>query len=165
MDLSAYNLEDVILTAIKSEVEAKEVYENLSKKITGNLLLSDRIRFLATEEEKHREYFEELYKDIFPEREIVLLEKSPVPLPEIRLEGGKVRVSQVIEAAMKAELAARDFYLSMVDLFEDNPGVQKMLTYIAQMELGHYKLLETEKEIVEKFEDIEIEWPMTHMGP
>lgn len=142
MELSKYSLEDLLLTAIKSEIEAREVYENLARGIKGNVLLSDRMNFLAQEEKKHREYFEKLYWDIFPERDIVLPEKSPVPLPEVTIEGGKAKVSEVMESAMKAERAAKDFYLSMVDLFEGKSGVQKMLTYIAQMELGHHNLLE-----------------------
>lgn len=40
-----------------------------------------------------------------------------------------------------------------------------MLIYIAEMEKGHYKLLEIEKENAEKFEAYNIEWPMMHIGP
>jgi hypothetical protein len=33
------------------------------------------------------------------------------------------------------------------------------------MELGHYKLLEVEKESMERFEEADVYWPMMHIGP
>ncbi len=41
---------------------------------------------------------------------------------------------------------------------------KKLLKYFANMEMGHYKLLETERESAEYFEDYEKDWPMMHMG-
>ncbi len=38
------------------------------------------------------------------------------------------------------------------------------LEYFANMELGHFKILEIEKENVEKFEEYDDYWPMMHVG-
>jgi len=33
------------------------------------------------------------------------------------------------------------------------------------MEIGHYKILETEKVSMERFEEGDVYWPMVHAGP
>ena len=58
MDLSSFDLEDLILAAIKSEVESNKVYSKIAKK-TKNGLLKDKMRFLAGEELKHMQFMEE----------------------------------------------------------------------------------------------------------
>ncbi len=62
MKLSNISLEDLLLSAIKSEVESKKIYEDLARKVK-NFMLKDRFKFLADEEEKHRAFFEWLYKN------------------------------------------------------------------------------------------------------
>ena len=49
MDLTRYNLKDVILTAMKSEVDSRAVYEKLADRVE-NFMLKDRLKFLAGEE-------------------------------------------------------------------------------------------------------------------
>lgn len=66
---------------------------------------------------------------------------------------------------MQAEKAAHDFYISIAEKFNENKKIKNMILYIAQMEMGHYKLIEIEKENAEKFEAYNIEWPMMHIGP
>jgi len=163
MDLSIHSLEDLLLIAMKSEIEAKDFYSKVAERVK-NFLLKDRLNFLAEEEAKHRDFFQKLFHELFPGKEIKLLEKSPVPLPELKFEKETVPISEVYEKAMEAEKAAYDFYMSLVDRFSDNPGIQKMLLYIATMEMGHYRLLEIERENVKNFEDFDIEWPMIHIG-
>ena len=53
MDLSNFDLEDLLLAAIKAETDSNIFYTKLSKK-TKNGLLQDKLLFLAKEEEKHR---------------------------------------------------------------------------------------------------------------
>ncbi|MDI6851201.1 MAG: ferritin family protein [bacterium] len=162
MDLSKFSLKDVILTAIKSEVESKELYEKMKNRIS-NFVLKDKFEFLAKEEEKHREFFEKLFSQNFPGETVLLPEKSPVPLPEIGPEVEKLPVSDVLEIAMQAELKASEFYKSMINLFSDEM-IKKTLEYISTVELSHYKLLETERDYAKKFEDYETEWPGFHIG-
>jgi len=47
---------------------------------------------------------------------------------------------------MDAEKAAHDFYMEMSKLYEENLRIKKTIEYIATMELGHFKLLEIEKQ-------------------
>ena len=164
MDLSNYSVEDLLLTALKSEIEAKAAYTKLAEGVK-NYILKERLNFLAQEEEKHRGLFERLYGKRFPGKELVVPEeKGPVPLPEIKIDLESTPISEILESAMQAEQAARDFYTSMAEKFE-LPDIKKMLHWVASMELGHYKILEIERDNAKKFEDYDSEWPMMHMGP
>ncbi|UCE27450.1 MAG: ferritin family protein [Candidatus Coatesbacteria bacterium] len=164
MDLSKYSLKDVALTAMKSEVESRVVYEKLADRVK-NFMLKDRLKFLADEETKHYRFFEAFYGEEFPGEEIVLPDENPVPLPSVLVYDEAMPISEVISGAMDAELAAHGFNTDMADLFADREETRKMLLYIAKMELGHYKLLEHEKEMADEFETYDVEWPMVHEGP
>lgn len=164
MDLSIYNVEDLILAAIKSEIDSKDAYSKLAASVE-NFMLKDRLKFLAGEEEKHRAFFERLYKKNFTDKQIVLPEESPVPLPQIKIDTENMPMSEILESAMQAEKAAYDFYKGLSDRFNGLPEVKKMLLYIASMEMGHYRLFEIEQENAKKFEDFDAEWPMMHVGP
>jgi rubrerythrin len=164
MDLGAYSLKDLILTAMKSEIESKKIYLRLAENVK-NFLLRDKLKFLADEEEKHKKVFTAIFKERFPDEKLKLPDEMVVPLPEIEYEDETVPVSKVLGQAMEAEMAAHDFYNSMVPLFPDNKGTQSMLKYIAGMELGHYKILEIEKKSAAEIEDADVVWPMIHLGP
>ena len=163
MELENYNLNVLLLAAIRSEIDSKSVYETLANRVK-NSVLKDRLLFLAGEEEKHRAYLESLYRQRFPDSELDIPNKSPVPLPEVDASEERL-LSEIIEDSMKAELAAEEFYKSLCDLFPDSKEVQKMLTILAEMEHGHYILLEKELENLKNFEDYDTYWPMMHSGP
>lgn len=163
MDLGKYKMDDLLLTALKAEVDAEKVYRELAARVK-NALLADRLRFLAGEEQKHRAYFEAQFRKDFPGREICLPEKGAVPLPEVELEGEDTPLSKVFEQAMEAERAAYDFYRGLAGLYADE-ATRNMIFYVASMELGHYRLLEIERENAERFEVFEVSWPAVHVGP
>ncbi len=164
MDISGFDLRDLLLAAIKSEIESGDYYRAIRDRVK-NSFLKERLDFLAREEDRHREFFEKLYADKFSRAPMELPEKSPVPLPELKISEEMIPLSEVFWMAMQAEKGAHDFYLSLSKRYADAPEVQKMLRYIAGMEMGHYRLLESEKENAEKIENYDQEWPMTHMGP
>jgi len=165
MDLKIYDLEDLIVAALKSEVDSAAAYLKLAGSVK-NFMLKDRLTFLGAEEEKHRAFFEHLYRKTFPDKEIIVPQgKGPVPLPEIQIDTETMSLSEILESAMEAEQAAHDFYSGLVDRFPEQSDVKKMLLYIASMEMGHYKLLEIERDNAKKFEDFDAEWPLMHVGP
>jgi len=164
MNLSEYNLEDIFVSAIKSELESNKLYLKLAKKIQ-NGLLQDKFEFLAKEEEKHKKFIEDEYLNHFPDKKIILPTKTPVPLPEIIIDDEDIPLSKILISAMEAEKAAQDFYKSFADRFEEGTKINHTLKYFSDMELGHYKLLEIEKESMERFEEADVYWPMMHIGP
>lgn len=163
MDLKQYNMEDLLLTAMKAEVDAQAVYRGLAERVQ-NAMLKDRLEFLAGEEEKHRGYFEAQFHKDFPGKEICLPKKGVVPLPEVTLEGEDTPLSHVLSQAMDAELAAYDFYRGIAGRYADE-ATRNMIFYVASMEMGHYRLLEIERENAERFEVFEVSWPDVHLGP
>ena len=163
MDLSNFDLEDLLLAAIKSEVESKKLYSKMAKK-TKNGLLADKLEFLANEEEKHRLFIEEIYKNHYPENELVLPTKSTVPLPEVNISED-LPLSKLLIEAMKAEQSASEFYNSLASRFEEGTKLNNTLLYFSDMEIGHFKILEIEKDNMERFEEGDVYWPMVHAGP
>ncbi len=164
MDLKIYSIDDLLLTAMKAEVESKNLYLKLADRVE-NFLLKDRLNFLSKEETKHYKFFENLFKQDYPNKTISLPEKNPVPLPKISFEIDSAPVSKILEDAMKAEKIAHDFYLGIAERYEKKPEIQKMFLYIAAMEMGHFRIIEIEKENAEKFEGFNMEWPQMHVGP
>jgi rubrerythrin len=155
-------MEDLLLAAIKSEVDSEATYIKLANKVK-NGFLSDKLMFIAKEENKHNEFLISVYK-MNMQKEPILPDASPVPLPEVNVSSNMIPPSDIIFQAMKAEEAASEFYRAISERFEDEE-TKKMLIYLADMEIGHYKLLELEKEQLDREEEYEIEWEMMHIGP
>ncbi len=101
MDLNNFELEDLLLSAIKSEEETSKFYKKLKKK-TKNGLLQDKLKFLAKEEEKHKAFIEEIYLNHFPDKKINLPLQTPVPLPKIKITK-ETSLSIIFVEAMNAE--------------------------------------------------------------
>ena len=163
MDLGGYTLEDLLLAAIKSEVESNKLYLKMAKK-TKNGLLEDKLNFLAGEEDKHRAFIEEIYMNHYPEKELKLPAETPVPLPKVEFNE-ETPLSKLLKQAMEAEQSASKFYRSLASRFEEGGKIHNALLYFADMEIGHFKILETEKESLERFEEADVYWPMVHAGP
>ncbi len=164
MNIKDYSLEELLLTAMKAEIESKNVYSKLSNRVE-NFMLKERLTFLANEEERHRNFFSSLYNENYPGKTIVLPAKSPVPLPQITIDSETMPISQVLESAMQAEKIAHDFYIDISERFDKKPEVKNMLLYIAAMEMGHFKIIEIERENAEKFEGYNLDYPLMHVGP
>ena len=163
MDLGHYELNELLLNAIKNEIESKDLYLKLAKK-TENGLLQDKLIFLANEEEKHRLFIEDIFKNHYPNTNIDLPEKTAVPTPEIIFDDD-TPLSKILKQAMSAEQAASDFYKSLAARFENQSKIHNTLMYFADMEIGHLKLLENEKKSMQRFEEDDVYWPMIHAGP
>ncbi|MGQ9673178.1 MAG: ferritin family protein [Candidatus Aminicenantales bacterium] len=73
MDLSRYSLSDLLLTALRCEIEARDFYDDLAGSVK-NYFLKDRLKFLSTEEEKHREAFKKLFHQHFPDQPLTIPE-------------------------------------------------------------------------------------------
>ncbi|UCD13077.1 MAG: ferritin family protein [Thermoplasmatales archaeon] len=164
VDYSIYDLEDLLLAALKSEVDSKNFYLKLAKRV-NNYLLKDKLKFLAKEEEQHKVLIEEMFKQEYPRKDLTLPKESSVPLPEINITDEDVPISKILGQAMEAEKAAHDFYLELSKFFEKDVKIKNTLMYFATMEMGHYKLLEVEKESMESYEIADEYWPMMHIGP
>jgi rubrerythrin len=164
MDLSKFALADLLLAAVKSEIDSKNIYTKLALQVK-NAFLQERMNFLALEEKKHQQALENIFCQRFPGQDIVVPDHPVVPLPEIRFGHELVPLSEIIAQAMKAEQAAHDFYLQLAERFGDDFEKKNLLLYFSMMEMGHYKLLELEKSNLERLEEFGQEQEMIHLGP
>jgi len=165
MDLRKYALNDLLLAAMKAEIESYVVYTTIAEKIK-NGLLKDKFRFLAKEEQKHKTFIEQVYKAKFPKKKILIPKATPVPLPSLIIPDEDAPLGTILKNAMAAEQAAHEFYQSLSKQFTKNDAtIRNTLSYFADMELQHYKILEIEKESMDRFEEADIYWPMVHAGP
>ena len=62
MNLSNYTKKDLLLSAIKSEVESNRIYTLLAE-IVENGLMKDKFIYLAREEQKHKHFLESIFKN------------------------------------------------------------------------------------------------------
>jgi len=165
VDLKKYTLEDLLLAAMKSEIESHTVYTTIANKVK-NGLLKDKFKFLATEEEKHRSFIEQVYQAKFPKKKITIPKTTPVPLPQLTIPDEDTPLGTILKNAMAAEQAAHEFYQSLSKQFTKNDStIRNTLSYFADMELQHFKILEIEKESMDRFEEADVYWDMVHAGP
>ncbi|MEF8874222.1 MAG: ferritin family protein [Candidatus Thermoplasmatota archaeon] len=166
IDVGELSFEEMLEGAVKAEINAREVYEHMAGRV-DNFVMTERFEFLAGEEEKHEGFLRNIYEDLGSKGEIDPNEESPVPLPYIRYSED-MDESEIIEQAMDAEIASRDFYSKMTEKADDvglekNP--KKLLTYLAGMEQNHYEILKKESERMKDFEEFDQYFPGMHQGP
>ena len=159
---------EVLGVAIKSEIEAAAFYARLRERV-GNSGLAAKLRFLQTEEEKHRVILEGEYKRRFPAVELRLPPNSLISLPD-SASLSDLTVPKLFGIAMKAEQASAEFYSREADRSADETG-RTILRYLSRVEQGHYQMLETEYELVSRFhdyynaDDFHLGQELIHIGP
>ena len=164
MKLKKYALADLLLAAVKSEIDSQTIYSRVAQRVK-NAFLKERLEFLALEEKKHQKALEGLFGQRFPGQAVAVPAKPVVPLPEIRFQDEAVPLSEILAQAMKAEQAAHDFYLQLAELFVDDAEKKNLLLYFSMMEMGHYKLLDLERGSLERLEEYGEEQELIHVGP
>jgi rubrerythrin len=140
MDLRKYTLEDLLLAALKSEIESNGIYTKMAEQVK-NGLLKDKLKFLASEEEKHKTFIEHLYKAKFPKKTILVPKTTPVPLPPLLIPDEEASLSMLLKSAMQAEKSAHEFYQELSKQFAKDEKIRNILSYFADMELQNYKIL------------------------
>jgi rubrerythrin len=156
-----HSLEDLFGIAIKAEIEAQNIYKEISE-YTKNMVLKEKMQFLAGEEEKHETILRGLFQQKFPGTEPVIPSQTVAPVPAWKPDE-EGNVSDVLKAAMQTEEDAKTFYEAMAARIEE-PKMQSMLRYLAAMEKTHYHLLETEYNAAMELEDYDRFDPAVHWG-
>ena len=157
MEIKDYDLKNLLLIGIKSEIEAGKVYKSTAER-ARNPFLKAKLNALSEEEYRHKEILEKLFKELYPEERIILPENPEYlpEFPEIKIFAelnGVTDVRKIIEQAMKAELAAKKYYEDLAALVKDEK-IKKLMLYMAKIEEGHYHILQSEYREMEEFESI-----------
>ena len=159
---------EIMGIAIKSEIEAGQVYDRLAQSVR-NRALNEKLLFLKGEEEKHRAILEEMYAKRFPEVQLLLPPRSLLPKVDIATSEATA-VPELLEIAMEWEKLSEEFYADFARRAEDARG-RAVLQYLSEMESSHYHLLRTERDFISQFpgyynvEEFHFGDEMVHLGP
>ena len=165
-DFSSMDVQEALATAIKSEIEAENVYKKL-KSMVANFVIKDKLNFLISEEKKHQQIVRKLYAKLFTDEKPAIPDKSLTPQLTLALKGEET-VPDLLEIAIEAEKRSEEFYDSLSQEVEDR-GTQEILQYLVSMEHGHYSLLKGEYELCQRDEQYyqrgDFQYDMVHIGP
>ena len=156
------DIEQLLKIAIKSEINAAEIYKKMADK-TKIVFLKDKLNFLANEEIGHRNLLEKLFKTKFSHKPLKLDIDMEKPLPMLAITDDML-ISDMITQAMEAEKKASDFYKNLEKKFETEEE-KSMARYLSHMEESHYYLLKSELELSHNFELYDEVHMMMHVGP
>jgi rubrerythrin len=159
---------EVLAVAIRSEIEAASFYAGILEKVK-NVLLQQKLKFLVTEEKKHRQILERLHAQRFPEVKLKIPEKPVRPRPPVSW-GGKNSILDLFKLALEAERLAEQFYKDARGVMDDAAS-RKILEYLSRVERSHYFLIKSEIDLLSRFpdyydvEDFNIGQDLFHIGP
>ncbi len=158
----------VLGVAIRSEVDAAAFYTRLQERVK-NVILVQKLKFLALEEEHHRKILERLLGQKYPDKPKDVPESSLMPPIAVPV-GAESTVPALFEAALKAEEIAEAYYNEAGERAEDEAG-RKILAYLGRVERSHQAMITSELELLRKFpdyysvEDFHIGQDLFHIGP
>ncbi len=171
-EFSSINLKlspsEIFGVAIKSEIEATEAYSRLYGKVK-NEILRMKLKFLISEEKKHRRILERLFSQRFPGEKLEIPEKSFLPPIKIT-KAKKFSVLDLFKLALKAEKTSENFYREAGGRTEDKES-KRVLGYLVRVERSHYFIIKSEIDMLDRFpdyykvEDFHIGQDMLHIGP
>ncbi len=158
----------VLAVAIAAEVDAAAFYTRLQERVR-NVILLQKLKFLAFEEEKHRQILERLFAERFAGLDRSVPEGASKPRLVGRLEENPAVVA-LFRAALEAEIASERFYNDAAQTLEDEAG-RRILGYLARVERSHQSVILSEIDLLDRFpdyynvEDFHIAGDLFHIGP
>jgi rubrerythrin len=139
---------EVLGIAIRSEIEAAELYREIAGRVEDPTA-KERFHLLAAEEDRHRGLLARKYEELYPD--------VPLRVPPMSASGrdaGAVRADlslcDVLELAIGEESASQEFYLEAIGRMRD-PNGESMLRYLAGMEYTHRMTLTAEYEMLRRY--------------
>lgn len=158
----------VLGVAVRSEVDAAAFYTRLQERVK-NVLLVQKLKFLALEEEHHKKILERLLGQKYPDKPKDVPEASLMPSIAVSV-GADPSVPALFEAALKAEETAEAYYNEAAERLEDEGG-RRILAYLGRVERSHQSMIRAELELLRKFpdyysvEDFHVGQDLFHVGP
>lgn len=159
---------EVFGVAIESEIQATAAYSDLYEKVK-NEVLRLKLKFLISEEKKHRRILERLFSQRFPGEKLEIPDKSFFPSVKIS-KTKKISVLDLFKLALKAEKISEEFYKEAGERAEDKES-KRVLGYLVRVERSHYFIIKSEIDMLDRFpdyykvEDFHLGQDMFHVGP
>jgi rubrerythrin len=141
------NLDDLLMQALKSEIKAKEFYENAYEKAKSE---SGKKLFLELAEFE-KNHYNKVKKIIENRKEGEKIDFEDISSKKIQIksevegdfEPNKDEIINVLYLAIESEKKAYERYLKISDMFNDENG-KKIFNSLAQDEINHQRILEDE---------------------
>ena len=135
--------------AIRSEIDAQNTYRELAQRVsTPNA--KERFYLLVTEERQHQDLLERKYKELFPNQALHIPPSLLPPTVSKTALRKKLDLLEVLSLAIQAERESRKLYLDAAAAVGD-PNGRAMLTFLADWEYSHQKMLTAEREMLKKY--------------
>lgn len=150
IDIATASVKDLMGYAIRSEIDSNEAYTKLSERVS-NPLLKEKFRWLAFEENNHKEVLTKLHRALFPNQTLIIPDQPSAELFKSIDVAPSSSLLDILHQAMESEMAAEDFYAVLADRVEN--GKKRLLRYLSKVEHSHYMMLKTEYDAVQDFED------------
>jgi rubrerythrin len=158
----------VLAAAIKSEIDAEGFYTKLQARVQ-NVILIQKLKFLAFEEARHREMLTKLFGQRFAENSLEIPGVSPLP-PIGSSLGPNPSVLDLFKAALNAEEISELFYEEAGRNAGDE-GSRRILAYLSRVERSHAAMIRSEIDLLARYpdyyriEDFHIGQDLFHVGP
>jgi len=158
----------ILSVAVRSEIDAAAFYTRLQSRVK-NVLLVQKLKFLALEEEHHKKILEKLLAQKYPGQPQDAPESSLMPPIGVTLPA-EPGVPALFEAALKAEETAEAYYSEAGERAEDEAG-RRTLAYLGRVERSHQAMIRAELDLIRRFpdyydvEDFHIGQDLFHVGP
>jgi rubrerythrin len=165
--MAEMTLKTALEVALASETRAREIYETLYGRV-GNMMMRDKLKFLAAEEQKHYDMLFKVFKEKIggtPSR------PDPKLLPRMTVEFDfeKAELTELWKAAMDAEEVSAEHYEGLAGRVSGRAKL--MFKYLANVERSHYYLLKSEYEVLAEIDeytrtdDFPFGMNMVNLGP
>jgi rubrerythrin len=161
------NYEDILNKAEQKEIDARDYYAFLAEK-SVNPYSSDSLRFLASEEEKHRGYIREFIDATAEKRKHISIEESG-DAGDI-IDGHVRHVEEIretifphtdeptlVQKALDMEKSSFEMYKN-AEAVTDEENVKRLFTILKNSEIKHIELV---SKLLEKVVRLHEEFPET----
>jgi rubrerythrin len=158
----------ILGVAVRSEIDAAAFYTRLQG-LVKNILLGQKLKFLALEEKHHQTILERLLAQRYLGQPTDVPASALMPPIGVSLPADPT-VPELFEAALQAEKAAEAYYNDAAERVEDEAG-RRVLAYLGRVERSHQAMLNSEIDLIRKFpdyynvEDFHIAQDLFHVGP
>jgi rubrerythrin len=158
----------ILGVAILSEIDAAAFYARLQGQVK-NILLGQKLKFLALEEGHHKRILERLLAQKYPDKPKDVPVSSLMPPIGVSLPADAT-VPALFEAALQAEKVAEAYYNDAAKRVDDEAG-RRILAYLGRVERSHQAMIDSEIDPIRKFpdyyrvEDFHMAQDLFHIGP
>jgi len=148
------DISDIIKTAMQLEVDGREYYEEMARKVV-NPLGKAMFTQLAKDEIEHLETLRRRHEKLFPGKEIARVtptregwEKSPIKIFRQREIKERTSELEALKVGIENEVRAKEFYEKAAK--ESSDEERDLFLGLAEFEKGHEALLRAEQDILSK---------------